>query len=397
MKITWFRHHHENRNDLLRFGFMRLHYAGELQYKEVPFADACQADFGKAIMEYPDHRHLSFILVESGNRKIRCLVDNEDSFALITPLVAEVDVCFCAGYNADFFEKKQFVEAYPWQNEADLAGYRQLIEEKVASFGDQFHKIKRFIPIGPNQGTPSPVAPWKQKLKNVQHRIGRLSGRGDDFSGVYESFERRQAYINSLRQETLAYDVVLNDSLWGWPQHRVNLHHRLYELSEKNYRIHSVLNWNPPVAIDGSDKNPLPADGFPMKTAPFSKPYEQMLAQSKLAVFACGFHWGWRNIMMLALQVGIPVLTDRLLTEPYFDMNEFKLFQQEDHQWVSVEKTLESFSAEQWLQWKEHNQKVYDRYMAPEAVAQYFIHSLDATYLPNDNKFRSLKHSQASP
>ena len=81
--------------------------------------------------------------------------------------------------------------------------------------------------------------------------------------------------------------------------------------------------------------------------------------------------------MMLALQAGIPVLTDRLLTEPYFDMNEFKIFQQEDHEWASVASTLKAIDSAQWHEWKLHNQKVYDQYMLPEAVARYFINSLD--------------------
>ncbi|RYZ30313.1 MAG: hypothetical protein EOO10_03220 [Chitinophagaceae bacterium] len=373
MKITWFRHHHENRNDLLRFGFMRLHYADQLHYKEVPFADAAKAAFSKKIMDYPDHRHLSFILVEWGRSKVRCLVDNEDSFALITPLVAEVDVCFCAGYNADFFEKKQFVDAYSWQTENDLQGYRQLIEEKIDSFGDHFHKIRRFIPIGPNLGAAAPRSRWKQKVANLVHRVNSVMGKGDDFQNMYEAFEKRQAYLNALRHEKMAYDVVLHDSLWGWPRHRVNLHKRLQTLSQKNYRIHSILNWNAPVGIDGSDLQPFAATEFPIKTNPIDQPYELMLAQSRLAVFATGFHWGWRNIMMLALQAGIPVLTDRLLTEPYFDMNEFKVFQQEDHTWGSVEALLSTISEAKWEEWKEHNQTVYDLYMSPEAVANYFI------------------------
>jgi hypothetical protein len=104
-----------------------------------------------------------------------------------------------------------------------------------------------------------------------------------------------------------------------------------------------------------------------------------MLSQSRLAVFACGFHWGWRNIMMLALNAGIPVLTDRLLTEPYFDMTEFTIFQQESNTWETVEPMLASIDEEQWMSYRLQNQSVYDKYMAPESVAAYFLHSLEQT------------------
>jgi len=376
MKVTWFRHSHENRNDLLRFGFMRLHYNKEITYIERPFSEMSRFGFSQKIVDYPDPRHQSFILVEAGSSKIKCLVDNEDSFVLISPLVAEVDVCFCAGYNADFFERRQFVQAYAWQEEADIKGYRELLQRKIEQFGHHFYKIKRFVPIAPNQGGPVPVPHWKQKIKNIEHRFNRVVGKGTDFFDVYRAFEIRESYLKGLRNSSLEYDVVLHDSLWGWPQHRVNLHQRLSELYEKQYRIHSLLNWNAPVDIDGSDKKGFATSCFPMKTAPIHEGYEVMLSKSKLAVFACGFHWGWRNIMMLALQAGIPVMTDRLLTEPYFDMNEFKIFQQEDHKWSALEPVLTSYDAQQWQAWKRHNQGIYDKYMSPEIVAGYFINSL---------------------
>ncbi|RYY68267.1 MAG: hypothetical protein EOO13_12765 [Chitinophagaceae bacterium] len=108
-------------------------------------------------------------------------------------------------------------------------------------------------------------------------------------------------------------------------------------------------------------------------TLPIDEKYELMLAKSRMAVFACGFHWGWRSIMMLALSTGIPVLTDRLLTEAYFDMNEFYLHQQEDHSWGSIEGELKKIDHSSWASIKLRNQSVYDMYMAPEAVARYFL------------------------
>ncbi len=384
MKVTWFRHSHENRNDLLRFGLMRLHYRGQIQYIEQPFESIGRHGFTKTIEDLKDPRHISFLLVENGKNKIRVLVDAEDSFALITPLIAEVDVCFCCGYNTDFFEKQKFVKAYSWQTETDIDGYVTLLENKIKILGNHFGKVRKFVPIAPNQGHPVPLTAWKQKYKNLEHKLNRAMGRGTDFSSVYKGFQIREKQLNALRNNDIEYDIVLNDSLWGWPQHRINLHNHLGELYKKNYRIHSVLNYIPPVAgAEESYKN-IDASGFPMSTAPIHAPYETMVAKSRLAVYACGFHWGWRNIMMLALQVGIPVLTDRLLTEAYFDIKEFKIFEQEDHLWASVEPTLTAIDDTQWKAWKLHNQGVYDKHMSPEAVASYFIQATDATPYPHE-------------
>lgn len=376
MTITWFRHHHENRNDLLRFGLMRLHYSGALRYVEKPLSDALSYGFARAIVNYPDLRHKSFLLVEQGQR-LRCMVDSEDSFALISPLLAEVDVCFCAGYNTDFFERKQFVQNYHWQTENDLAWYRRTIVQKIDTIGDEFYKVKRFVPIAPNLSYNFPIKPLVQKFRNLSYRLNRMTGRGNPFSDVYKGFELRYAYLQALRQQLLRYDITLHDSLWGWPQHRINLHRQLASLHIKGYKVHSVLNWTEPVESDGSRALRLDKTLFPMKTGPITGSYEEMLAQSRLAVFACGFHWGWRNIMMFALMMGIPVITDRLLTEAYFDMNEFRFTQQEDHLWSAIETKLNEIDEEKWNEIKLHNQGVYDTYMSPESVGRYFIETLN--------------------
>lgn len=375
-QVIWFRHFHENRNDLLRFGLIRLCLSGVIRYEEQPFAAIGQYGFSEKIAKLDNPRHVSFLLVRYGNRSIRCLLDSEDSFALLSPFISEVDVCFCSGYNADFLEKKQFVQPYSWQNAADLSWYEKILEEKIKTLGVHFHKVKRFVPIAPNQGTAIPVPAWKQKISNAVHRLRVSAGKGIDYMPVYRGFEIRENYLKSLRNSTLQYDVVLNDSLWGWPAHRINLHTKLGELDQKGYQIHSVLNWTEPSGCDGGHSKAISSENFPIKTRSIANSYELMLSQSRLAVFACGFHWGWRNIMMLALQCGIPVLTDRLLTEAYFDLKEFVIFEQEDHQWHTVEPQLQRIGQEQWEAYKQHNQRVYDKYMAPEAVAQYFINEL---------------------
>ena len=143
MKVTWYRHFHENRNDLLRYGLMKLNKSGKISYKELRLKEEGFKVFGKEVENYPDHKALSFILVEEGERKVKCIVDNEDSFALVSPLIKEADVYFCAGYNSDFFEKRSFVNTYNWQKEEDVQWYRKTIEKKIETLGDYFYKVKK--------------------------------------------------------------------------------------------------------------------------------------------------------------------------------------------------------------------------------------------------------------
>ncbi len=104
-KIYWFPHGHESRNDLLRFGLMRLHKQGKIKYIERKFSDAASFGFSKRVCEYHYLRNKSFYFVEKG-KKIYCLVDNEYSFAFVPDLIKEVDIYFCAGYNAELLKKK---------------------------------------------------------------------------------------------------------------------------------------------------------------------------------------------------------------------------------------------------------------------------------------------------
>jgi hypothetical protein len=375
MTVTWFRHTHENRNDLLRFGLMRLHYDKSIDYIERPFSDAGKYGFSKTVMNYPDHRHKSFLLIKDKAFSIKCIMDSEDSFALVSPLIKETDIYFCAGYNTDFFKNKCFVKPYSWQDETDLIWYRTTLEDKIEQLGNFFPRVRKFVPIAPNLAFPLKMGWAKRKYRNIEYKLNRYLKKGNHFADDYQGFELRYQYLLSLRENELAYDVVLNDTLWGWPQHRINLHKKLAELNSNGFNIHSILKWTEPVEHDGSRVKKVCSDKFPMLTQPLKESYEKMLSQSKLAVFACGFHWGWRNIMMFALMTGIPVVTDRLLTEPYFNINEFEMKQVEDHCWESLESCLASLTEEKWVKAKIHNQKVYDKYMAPEVVAEYFLNT----------------------
>ena len=375
--IYWFRHAHEHRNNLLRFGLMRLKKAGKIDYTERPLKDCISFGFSPGIIDHPYLWHKSFILVQSPRKTIRCIVGNEDSFVFVSDLIKEVDMYFCAGYNSDLFERKKFVKAYCWQDETDLKWYRENLRRKINDLGSEFYKVKKFIPIAPNLTSPVVQQKYlKQKITNLEHKVRGLIGAGSNYQQDFLAFEKRYSELLSFRDSKLRYDIILNDSLWGWPQHRTNLHLKLKELANKGREIHSILKWSDPVIYDGSIERTSDKNIFPLISKELTSPYEAMISQSRMAVFACGFHWGWRSIMMFSLMAGVPVVTDRLLTEPYFDMNEFKMWQIEDHKWNNLEEYLFNIDESSWGKLKTHNQQVYDKYLSPEAVGNYFVNTV---------------------
>lgn len=376
IKIKWFRHSHENRNDWLRFGFMELHSKKEINYQEWVLKDMLKYGFAPEILTYQDLRHKSFILIENGSKEQRCLVDSEDSFVLFSDLIVYVDTYFCAGYNSDIFKHKRLPVFYKWQREDELKWYKDELMLKINKFGDHFHKVKKFIPIAPNLHIDIPTNFFKQTVYNFDDKIRTLLGYSSNYRLVHQMYRKRLNNLLTLRDQSLTYDVTLNDTLWGWPSHRIKLHQALKKLANKGFKINSVLKYGTPSIHDNSIALGLDASQFPIAIGNIGD-YEKMLASSKLGVFACGFHWGWRNILTLALFFGIPVVTDRLLTEAYFDFDEFKIYETEDESWPVVEDLLKDIDSTKWEDIKKHNQKVYDQYLKPEIVANYFINQIN--------------------
>ncbi len=370
MEIRWFKNNHEQRNDLLRFGLMRLHTAKQLRYSEFPLQHCVRFGFGEDAVKHT-HRHTSLILVQDGTTKVKCLVDSEDSFFWMCPLIASVDRYFCAGYNSEFFENKQFIQPYAWQTDQETRYYRRRTTELVEAFGCHFTKVKRFIPISPSLGNTRSLSWLERKLCNAKHKIHTALFEHAYWEHEMLDYEERYAKLLQLREQPLLYDVVLSDTLWGWPRHRVKLHSKLHRMRDK-YRIYSSLNWSEPVPHDGSALSPLKSTDFPMKTRDIAD-YERMLSSSRLGVYATGFHWGWRSIMALALMIGIPVYMDKPVLEPWFEMSEFTTFWNEDGNWDDLEKHLTQIGELEWHKIKSHNQRTYDKLMSPEQVARYFI------------------------
>jgi hypothetical protein len=370
MEVIWFKNNHEQRNDLLRYGFMRIHHRGDIEYSEYPQTDCTKFGFSEEVARH-EHRHTSLILIRDGVRQIRCLVDSEDSFFCMCPLVADVDCYFCAGYNSEIFERKKFIEPYSWQTDSDIRYYKEKADELIRKWGAYFGSVRKFVPIAPSMWSKRPIPPIKQKYRNIRYKIHSNCSQTLYWENAYLEYEVRYAELLQLRNQALLYDVVLLDTLWGWPRHRLNLHRKLKSISNR-YRIHSRLNWSDPVPYDGSNIDPLDSMEFPIETKAIGD-YETMLASSRLAVFATGFHWGWRSIMSLALMIGLPVYMDRPILEPWFSLDAFTILWNGDGDWSALEKNLASVTESEWGRIKKHNQAQYDTVMKPERVAEYVI------------------------
>jgi hypothetical protein len=132
-----------------------------------------------------------------------------------------------------------------------------------------------------------------------------------DWSPQFQRFTARWAQIQALRTLEPQLDVALLDSLWGWPRHRIALHHQLAALAEQGYAIRSRLDYRKPEPYELGDAPTPHPDHFPMQVgATIHGNYEQLLAASRLGVFATGFHYGWRNIVTLAWSLGLQTLQD---------------------------------------------------------------------------------------
>ncbi|MFN0220000.1 MAG: hypothetical protein ACKVP4_14450 [Hyphomicrobium sp.] len=289
----------------------------------------------------------------------------------MSPLIANVDLYFCAGYNADFFVNQSFAAPYDWQQPEEVAFYLGQAHRLVDSLGSCFDRARPFVPIGPNLHSKGAAYPVQQRLRNAHHKIASQFKRTLPWHFRWVDYEVRYRQLLKLREFPLNYDVVLLDNLWAWPRHRFALHRKLNELSHK-FKIHSKLNWQELAEFDGGTTTTFCRSSFPLVNREIEN-YEEMLAASRLGIFATGLHWGWRNIMSLALMIGLPVYTDRIILEPWFDMGRFHIHQNASADWPDIEMQLQDITESKWESIKNKNQVVYDSVMAPEAVAEYFL------------------------
>ena len=369
--VRWFKNSHEHRNYWLRFGLMRLHRAGQISYREEPLAQCISAGFSNDLAQH-QHRHTSVIAVEAASEPVRCIVDSEDSFFCMAGIIGHSDRYFCAGYNVDFFQHRRFVPPYAWLEPHENAFYRRRAAKIIADQGEFFDRVRPFVPIGPDLARRTPLRPFEQKFRNAHDKLARRLSKPDSWRFTLADFESRYASLLALRNAPAIHDIVLLDTLWGWPRHRLALHHQLAELSAGGRDINSRLNWSPPSHWDGSDAAPLDEAGFPICSGQVGD-YEPMLAASRLAVFASGFHWGWRNIMTLAMMLGLPILADRSFLQPWFDLDRFDIGWNDQADWDGLAGALDRVTDADRHRIAGHNQSAFDALLAPEKVAEYFV------------------------
>lgn len=369
--VRWFRNSHEHRNYWLRFGLMRLNRRGVIDYREAPIESCVDFGFDEDIVRH-SHRHTSVIAVEIGKERIRCIVDSEDSFLCMGGLIGYSDRYFCAGYNSTFFKEKRFEPIYSWLKSHETSFYRQRAAEIVKTQGKFFDRVRPFVPIAPDLQLHNRPGALTQRFRNLHHKASSQVGIDKPWRFELADFEQRYRNLLALRSLPARYDVVLSDKLWGWPRHRLALHERLAQLAASGRDIHSRLNWAEASIWDGSDVAPIPEDGFPITCGTITN-YEEMLASSRLAVFASGFHWGWRNIMTLSLMWGLPILSDRLLVEPWFSIDRFAIDWNDDPEWEGIGDLLDRRSSSERLAISSKNQSSFDNLLAPDKVAEYFL------------------------
>jgi len=377
IQVRWFRNALEHRNYWLRFGLMRMHRAGQIRYSEYPLASCTDAGFDPATAQH-EHKHTSVVAVQDGATTRRCIVDSEDSlFWMSPPLLRYADLYFCSGYNRAFFEEKTFTPLYNWQQQKEVSFYVQRARDLVRDGGELFDRVRPFVPLAPEMHMDRRATFAMRRLRNLDHKISTRIRKSQSWRFEFGDFEARYRQLLALRDAPRLYDVVLLDTLWAWPRHRYALHMRLKELAEAGREIHARLNWSDLVALDGGEDFPVPTQDFPVETGRVGD-YERMLASSRLAVFATGLHYGWRMIMTLALMWGLPVRSDRLLMEPWFDLNQFEIGWNEDLDWHRVSAELYGLTSDRIVRIRSHNQAAFDRLLAPEKVADYFIRAATA-------------------
>lgn len=386
LDIVWFTNAHEYRNHFFRLGFDQLARRGRVRLSRHPVDRG--ADYGlPAAFVCNNWRHASVLQVSDGRgRRIRVLIDNEDGFVHLHPLIEQVDLYFCVPYVSAFHERKEFITPFPWQTENDVSEYRLKAGEIISRFGDHFGKVRRLCPtptaLSPSHSPSPPKSRLARKLANARHKIGKnFRARLGIAEPVLEvgGWESRWNELMSMRGGTIEYDIVSCESLWGWPSHRIRLHDRLRSLSTR-FKIHHQLTPVGPtdpaaglLETLSADERELYLELAKSVASPQPMRFEHSITHSRLAVFPTGYHWGWRGITFVCLAAGGPILMDRPVYEPYFDLGELQIFYNDGTDWGQLEGLLESIDEPRWRSIRDHNCRAFDRLLSPSAAAEYMV------------------------
>lgn len=319
----------------------------------------------------------AFFVVYYNDMKCKVIIDTSESFFYISPALKYTDLYFFTSYNSNLFENHKFLTPYSWQIDYDLSSYKDKFMEIEKKLGQYFNKILRFIPFPVVMDIPVRRFSLYKKIVIINlilyKKKKKLLCRQklSKFDPEYLLLKTRYQQLLGYRFNKLKYDVVIRESLWAWPWHRVLLYKSLQGMKDR--KIFSSLKadmsetWWKKYIPEGEIDNVI--DILQEKNK-FPDSYEEMITSSRLAVFPTGKHWGWRAITFLSLMSGGPIFMDKPIFEPYFPLQDFKLFFSEK-EWMDTGDIIDKISDKDWVDIRKHNQDAFDKYLSPLSVGNY--------------------------
>ena len=394
LQIEWL-----NKNDRVslyaKYCMMELARTGEIDFVRIH-----PSRFDRGILSESSLGALSpaqsFFVARLGDQQCKVILDCSESFFYISQAIKDVDLYFFTSYNRDLFREHRFFKPYHWQSAINLSDYESSFGRIEDLYGKHFHKIIPFIPYPMSMAVPARMFNKCRQIyivllllaRNVIKRLPRTAvGQFDPDLLLYRL---RYELIKSYRSNQLRYDVVLRDTLFAWPLHRIMLHRALKKIVGKSI-IASISTsdvndpdaWWRKVIPDGEISEVIQI----LKDQPqFTDDFEKMITSSRLSVFATGKHWGWRGITFLSLMCGGPILMDVPVFEPYFPISEFILFYNH-REWKELDSVLDDIDDSKWQNIRRHNQQMFDKYLAPLPVARYVCQTLRTRMAEPDLKW----------
>lgn len=350
---------------------MCLDKAGEICFKEILNASAPAELLPPAIRQH-QHRRTVAIRISDGARSTLVVLDGEDSLFQTSSLIEHCDLYFSCTFRKKFFNREPFDLELPWQTECELRPYREKYQAVQERFRAHLKKGRLFVPIGPNMEPNLPLNFLNAKVLNLRHRIAKLKAPWLDWGVQFSRFERRWEHLRHLRAKTPIHDVILKDSLWGWPRHRIALHQRLRELSS-DFKIGAELHYRVAEPYElGTHPAPVREDFPQIVGQGVAGDYETQLASSRIGVFATGFHYGCRNIVTLAWFLGMRTLVDPQSFEAIYKFEEVGERIHRSGTWAELAAELAAARAELPSE-RVSRQNRFDQVASPLCAARYLI------------------------
>ncbi len=337
-RVTWYRNGHEQSVQLHKFGLMQLAATGRIRLRELPVT-AAAAELPAELVAHP-WRRLALIAVDHGGERMLAAIDGEDSPFQLSDVLRHVDRYFTCTYAPCFYEARRFDFALPWQTSAELRPYQEWQERVTDRLGHLFERVRPTAPIGPALPDIRDPSWLSTRLRHLRTKLRRRFTASIDWRPQLAAFEARWSQLQQWRRLDPSADVVLKDSLWGWPRHRIALHRELARLAADGWSVRAELHHRQAEPYELGDQPPPDPAAFPLVVGGGVGPgYETALAASRVGVFATGFHYGWRNIVTLAWAIGLPVLSDPV---PYrFPFDHRPLLSATDGDWSDLESRLQ--------------------------------------------------------